>query len=110
LWKEGRRLFGKHGCDICHTTDGKACFGGTLKGLFGTVAILEGGRKMRRDSLYFRRKIAHSATLPLADGMNTMPVYKKALSTRDLHALVAFLRRLTPGATTKKTGKAPKKQ
>jgi hypothetical protein len=42
--------------------------------------------------------------------MNTMPVYKKALSTRDLHALVAFLRRLTPGATTKKTGKAPKKQ
>lgn len=101
----GQKLFHKHGCAVCHSTDGKACFGGTLKGLFGTIAALEGGRKMRRDEGYFLQKISFSAKLPLADGMNVMPIYQKTFTPRQLHQLVAYIKALT---VHKKARKVPR--
>ena len=55
--EEGARLFTTNGCIGCHSTDGSANKGPTLKGLFGTEETLVGGAKVAVDEVYLEKSI-----------------------------------------------------
>lgn len=94
LQKWGAYWFARKGCEVCHTTDGKDSFGGSLQGLYGRKVQLEKGQIVLRDEAYFRTKILVSSRLPLKNGMNVMPLYRGALSKTQLRSIIAFIRSL----------------
>ncbi len=92
--KRAIALLQKHGCALCHTFTGEDSLGPTLKGIYGRYATLADGKPLLRTSAYFRQKILRSYSLELAGDRNVMPIYKDALSAKELDDIVAFLQHL----------------
>lgn len=84
----------RHGCFLCHSTDGTDGVGPTIKGIYGKDALMADGTKRKRDEAFLRQKILRSDTLDLAGDRNVMPQYEGALSPRDLDDILAYLRSL----------------
>lgn len=53
----GRALFTELACHTCHSTDGTAGVGPTMKGLYGSRVKLVGGETLIADDAYLRESI-----------------------------------------------------
>lgn len=92
---DGSALFHDDGCFGCHSLDGSAGVGPSMKGLAGSAVKLEAGKTVAADDAY----LAESITKPDAAivkgyqaGIMPAAVAPLHLSAADVAALVAFLK------------------
>jgi len=93
--KSGHELMEGKGCLGCHTIDGSAKIGPTLKGIFGTkVRVLTGGkeREVMVDEAYLQRSILHPEADVVKDFQPIMPVIP--LQPDELKTIIEFLKGL----------------
>ena len=88
----GRQLFEEKGCPACHSLDGSAAVGPTMKGIFGrTVELADGSTKVA-DEHYLEEAIrepGEEIVKGFPPGMPELP-----LTAAELQALVAYLETL----------------
>lgn len=97
LLARGEELWSSTGCSGCHSVDGSAGVGPTMKGLAGSTVTLDDGSTVTADDAY----LAKSITDPDAQisegfkaGIMSGAVASQKFDTRqqDVDALVAFIR------------------
>jgi len=89
----GHELLEKHGCSGCHSLDGSARIGPTLKGIWGRkVTVLTGGaeRSISVDEEYLRRSMLE----PNADLVKGFPPVMPAVALKgdEIKAIVEYLK------------------
>jgi cytochrome c oxidase subunit 2 len=88
----GRRVFNDAGCSGCHSVDGEAGVGPTLKGLWGRTEKLASGAKVVVDENYVRESILQPSA-KIAHGYDdVMP--PTPLEDRDLLGVIEYLKTL----------------
>jgi cytochrome c oxidase subunit 2 len=92
LVDQGRKLFDEKGCSACHSEDGSAGLGPTVKGMWGKVEKLVGGGTATVDENYVRESIVAPGKKILDGYDDLMP--PTPLEERDLLALIAYLQSL----------------
>lgn len=92
----GAKLFGSRGCRQCHSVDGAAGIGPTLKGVFGHAQLLRDGSTVTVDENYVRESILEPQAKIAAGYEPVMPTYKGRLSDREITAIIEYIKSLTP--------------
>ena len=90
----GQALFESSGCLGCHSIDGSAKVGPTLKGLFGASVELTDGKTVKADEEYLRESIVEPNAKVVKGFQPIMPSFKASLKDDDLSAVVAYLKTL----------------
>ncbi len=93
----GQRILQEKGCLGCHTLDGSASAGPTLKGLYGSqVRVMTGGAKrtVTAEEAYIRTSILDPGADIVVGFQNIMPSGKGLLTGQDIDAVVQFLKGL----------------
>lgn len=85
----GQRLFEEKGCPACHSLDGSASVGPTMKGIFGRTVELADGSTKTADAQYLDEAIREPGEEIVKGFPPAMP--ETPLSGDELHALVAYL-------------------
>ena len=88
----GKQLFESKGCSGCHTVDGSAGVGPTMKGLFGHATEMEDGSEITADAVHLAEHIREPGTHTVKGFPPIMP--KVPLTDDEVHALVAYLQTL----------------
>ena len=91
LVERGSVLFVVHQCAQCHSLDGSASVGPTIKGLAGSTVKLTDGRSLQADSAYLFRALTHPATDVPVGYPPSMLSYADRLKGVDLAAVVLFM-------------------
>jgi cytochrome c oxidase subunit 2 len=91
--KIGERLFVRR-CSTCHTADGTALIGPTLKGIFGHEVQLKSGESVLVDENYLRESILEPSAKIVAGYPDQMQTFKGDLKDEDILALIAFIKSL----------------
>ncbi len=95
LVARGKRVFEENGCSGCHSVDGTAGVGPSLKGIWRKTEKLEGGATVVVDENYVRESVL-SPGAKIVDGyQNVMP--QIPVDERDLLGLIAYLQTLKEG-------------
>lgn len=90
----GQSLIYERGCISCHSLEGSAMVGPTLKGLFGSkVTVMTAGspREVVADSAYIRKSILVPAADVTAGFSNTMPSGRDILSDGEIGEIISYL-------------------
>ena len=96
----GKDLFeAKLGCASCHA-GGPQQRGAKLEGIFNTDVKLVGGGTVKADENYIRNSILNPASQVVEGYQPIMPTFKGQVTEEQLNALVAYIKSLTPGAST----------
>ncbi len=90
----GERLYKIRGCAQCHSVDGAAGIGPSLKDLFGETVPLTGGRTAVADENYLRESILEPQATVVAGFQPVMPTYKGRLSDAEITAIIAYIKTL----------------
>jgi mono/diheme cytochrome c family protein len=91
----GARLFKDQTCITCHTLDGKAGGGPTMKGLYGKEESFTDGNTLIVDEPYLRQAILDPrATTVQGFPADKMPAFKGKLSEEELSELIAYIKGL----------------
>lgn len=90
----GEKLFTSKACFTCHSTDGSAKVGPSLKGVFGHKVDLEGGNAVEADEGYLRESILQPNAKIVRGFVPAMPSYQGQLSEREINALVEYIKSL----------------
>lgn len=90
----GESTFQSKGCAACHSVDGSALVGPTLKGKYGTEEKLEDGSTVTIDDNYIRESIMAPAAKVVAGFQPTMPPYQGQLSDRQVDGLIEYFKTL----------------
>ena len=90
----GKGLFENAGCLGCHSIDGTAKVGPTLKGLFGSTVELTDGKTVKADEEYIRESIVEPNAKIVKGFQPIMPSFKATLKDEDLAAVVSYLKTL----------------
>jgi cytochrome c oxidase subunit II len=91
--QHGEQLFTDKGCVTCHTVDGTARVGPSLKGTFGKPVACADGREQVVDEAYIRESILQPQAHARAGYPPAMPAnYGDHLDAGELDALVAYIR------------------
>ncbi|MEX2218208.1 MAG: c-type cytochrome [Phycisphaerales bacterium] len=93
---EGERLFVKHQCISCHSTDGTPGLAPTLAGIYGTKQKLMDGREVTVDIPYLRRSLIDPGADLVPDYPAQMLSYAKLMNEREIAAVIAYIRTLKP--------------
>lgn len=88
----GGKLFGSRGCAQCHSVDGRAGIGPTLKDLFGHPVPLRGGGNVVADENYIRESILEPQAKVVAGFEPVMPTYKGRLKDKEIGAIIEYLK------------------
>jgi cytochrome c oxidase subunit 2 len=88
----GRRVFEDAGCIGCHSVDGEAGVGPTVKGLWGKTEKLQGGGTAAVDENYVRESILEPGKRIAAGYEDVMP--PTPLEERDLLGVIEYLKSL----------------
>jgi cytochrome c oxidase subunit 2 len=88
----GQKLFMQRGCATCHSVDGKAGTGPTLKGVFGHDVILTTGAKVVADENYVRESILNPQAKVVAGFEPVMPTFQGRLKDREITAIIEYLK------------------
>lgn len=93
--ENGTKVANEMGCMACHSTDGSVVIGPSWKALYGTTALLVGGKKVAVDEDYLRRSVLQPNE-ELVDGFQKglMPSYEGAISNADLSDLIEYIKSL----------------
>ncbi|MHC4913727.1 MAG: cytochrome c oxidase subunit II, partial [Planctomycetota bacterium] len=84
----------KGGCTSCHSIDGSANTGPTVKGIFGHEQALKDGSKVKVDENYIRESIIAPAAKIAAGYDPVMPTYKGRFTDREIDAIIAYIKSL----------------
>lgn len=106
LADEGRALFLKLQCGVCHNGNARAS-APNLEGLFGTKVALKGGGAVVADEAYIRESILKPKAKVVDGWEPVMPAYEGQVTEADLVALVAYLRSLKRDAVTRAGERSP---
>jgi len=91
----GKELLEKHGCLGCHSLDGSAKLGPTLKGIWGRkVTVMTGGveRSVTVDEAYLRRSLLEPNADIVKGFPPVMPPFGKVLKEDEINQIVEFFR------------------
>ncbi len=88
----GQQVFEQKGCPACHSIDGSASVGPTVKGIFGrTVELADGSKKVANEE-YLEEAIREPGAEIVEGFPPAMP--EQPLTTAEVHALVQYLETL----------------
>lgn len=90
----GKKLYTQKACNTCHSIDGKAGFGPTMKGLYGKNARLTDGSSVLADENYLRESILEPGAKITEGYKPNMPTYQGILKSKDIDAIVAYIKTL----------------
>jgi cytochrome c oxidase subunit 2 len=90
----GKILYQRRGCSQCHSIDGTAGTGPSLKGIFGISVRMTGGREVLVDDNYIRESVLDPQAKIVAGYQPVMSTYKGILSDDDITALIEFIKTL----------------
>lgn len=90
----GQKLFTQRGCLTCHSVDGKAGTGPTLKGVFGHDVQLSSGGRVLADENYIRESILQPQAKIVAGFDAVMPTFQGRLKDREITAIIEYLKTL----------------
>ena len=96
LPEQGKELFALKACNSCHSVDGSALVGPSLKGLAAHGSVqLQDGSSVEPDENYLRESILNPQAKIVA-GFDTvpMPAFAGQLSEDELKALIAYIKTL----------------
>ncbi len=88
----GQKTFNGKACSGCHSTDGTAGVGPTLKGVFGSSVKLADGSTVTVDENYIRESIAVPAAKVVEGFQPIMPPIP--LTDREIDGLIEFIKTL----------------
>ncbi len=89
----GKRIYEKRGCAQCHSLDGTASTGPTLKNLFGEKVLLTDGTELIADENYLRRSIKDPGGEVVRGFENVMPLIN--LNDAEINVLIAFIKSIS---------------
>jgi len=87
----GEKVLTMKGCIACHTTDGTAKIGPTLKGSFGTERALTDGTTVPFDENYVRESLLEPMA-KVADGFQPIMPVSNDLKEEEISAIIAYLK------------------
>ncbi len=90
----GEKLFAVNGCNGCHSVDGSAKVGPTLKGNWGVERVFTDGTKAVVDENYLRTSILNPTGQIVQGYPPVMPAFKGVLDDREIDALIAYMKTL----------------
>lgn len=90
----GQLLYASRGCKQCHSVDGSAGTGPTLRGLWGTRAELTSGASVEVDENYLRQSIVDPQSQVVRGFEPVMPTYRGRLKDDEIGAIIAYLKTL----------------
>jgi cytochrome c oxidase subunit 2 len=94
---DGAKLFQVKGCIACHSTDGTAKIGPTLKGVLGRrVTVVTGGaeREIAADAEYIRRALLDPQSDVVKGFPPIMPSQKGLLSDQEIDEIIEYIKTL----------------
>ena len=91
---QGKSVFESAGCLGCHSVDGSAKVGPTLKGVFGSRVELADGKTVLADEGYLRESIVDPNAKIVKGFQPIMPSFKATLKDDEIAALIAYLKTL----------------
>lgn len=94
LADQGKALFESKGCVACHSVDGTAKVGPTLKGLFGHKVELADGSTATADENYIRESIEKPNAKMVKGFQPVMPTFQGLLQETEMNALIAYIKSL----------------
>lgn len=91
----GQKVFKNNGCNSCHSIDGSALVGPSLKGLFARKAELEDGSSQDVDENYIRESI-FMPQAKIAKGYAQVPMtsFQGRINEEEMANLIAYLKTL----------------
>ncbi|HET8723589.1 MAG TPA: cytochrome c oxidase subunit II [Anaeromyxobacteraceae bacterium] len=95
LLQVGVRVFDEKGCSACHSVDGTAGIGPSLKGLWGRDEKLVGGGTVKVDENYVRESIVKPGAKIVAGYDDMMP--PSPLEEREIQGIIAYMQSLKEG-------------
>lgn len=95
LLQVGIRVFEEKGCSACHSVDGSAGIGPSLKGLWGRDEKLVGGGTARVDENYVREAIVKPGAKIVEGYEDMMP--PSPLEEREIQGIIAYMQSLKEG-------------
>lgn len=90
--ERGQRLFTTQGCAGCHSIDGSALVGPSLKGKYGTQEKLSDGSQVLVDDNYVRESILAPNAKIVAGFAGQMPPYVGRLQDDEISALIDYIK------------------
>jgi cytochrome c oxidase subunit II len=91
---KGKALFESSGCLGCHSIDGSAKVGPTLKGLFGSSVPLTDGKTVQADEQYLKDSIEEPNEQIVKGYQPIMPSFKATLKDDEVAAIIAYIKTL----------------
>ncbi len=95
LLQVGVRVFEEKGCSACHSVDGSAGIGPSLKGIWGREEKLVGGGTAKVDENYLRESIVKPGAKVVAGYDDMMP--PTPLEEREIQGIIAYVQSLKEG-------------
>lgn len=92
--EKGEHLFQESGCLGCHSIDGSAKAGPTMKGIFGSKVPLTNGRIVTADEEYLRESIVDPNAKVVNGYQPIMPTFKGTIKDEDIAAIIQYLKTL----------------
>jgi cytochrome c oxidase subunit 2 len=90
----GKMLYQRRGCVQCHSIDGTAGTGPSLRGIFGQTHEMADGSRAVVDDNYIRESILDPQAKVRAGYQAVMSTYKGLVSDDDITALIEFIKSL----------------
>jgi len=90
----GAKLYVSRACVTCHSVDGTANVGPSLKMIFGHQVKLADGASVSADENYIRESILNPQARIVAGYQPVMPTFQGILNDRELDALIAYIKSL----------------
>ncbi len=91
----GEKLYKSKACVTCHSIDGSANQGPTLKGIFGKSEQMTDGTTIVVDENYLRESMLEPAAKVVKGFQPVMPPYQGLLNDKEVDALIAYIKSLS---------------
>lgn len=89
---QGQAVFEAKGCVGCHTTDGSARVGPSLRGSWGQPIVLANGTAVTFDEAYLRESLATPLAKARAGYPASMPSFEGVIKEKEIRALIEYLK------------------
>lgn len=106
----GERLYKVLGCGQCHTVDGAPGIGPTFRDLYGTSHALQDGGTVTVDENYVRESLLDPLAKVSAGFQPVMPTFQGKVADREITAIIAYLKTLTPEGQAPEGQEQPEEQ
>jgi cytochrome c oxidase subunit 2 len=93
--KAGKQVMTAHGCFQCHTTNGSALIGPTLKDVFGSDVLLQDGSHVHADENYVHESILYPQKKIVKGFGPVMPSFLGTLKDREIGWIIAYLKSIS---------------